>query len=112
MNPISKTVAIFACLFAAAASQADQVSFVYGNSSDTYTYRAAPYETFIVEIEGDGDTDVDLYIRAPNGEIVCRSVRPRDRERCAVTAGSRGGRYTVEVRNLGRLPNEVLVSVL
>lgn len=58
----------------------------------------------VVYVEGDGDTDLTLVVRDPFGGPACVQGGPGDVKMCAWSA-SRGGRYSVEVRNPGRVDN-------
>lgn len=58
----------------------------------------------VVYVEGDGDTDLMLTVRAPGGGPACSEMGPGDVKLCAWTA-VQGGRYAVEVRNTGRVDN-------
>lgn len=58
----------------------------------------------VVYVEGDGDTDLMLSVRAPGGNAACSEMGPGDVKLCAWTA-VQGGRYAVEVRNPGRVDN-------
>ncbi len=59
-----------------------------------------------VAIQGDGDTDVDLFVLDEMGNEICRRVGPTDREICAWTPRWTG-EFTVLLRNLGDRPNRV-----
>lgn len=80
-------------------------------SSHFLTYQAYSNELFRVTIDGDGDTDVDLIVRGPTGNVLCVADGPVDFESCLVRARSGGGQYSVELRNLGRVWNRVEVAV-
>jgi hypothetical protein len=75
-------------------------------STKSYTYSAWSGERFDVSISGDGDTDLDLRVRDPHGDIVCRGLGPTDDESCTVYARSAGD-YKVEIVNLGSVYNVV-----
>ena len=83
---------------------------VGAHSSKFYTYHAYPGETFRAVVSGDGDTDVDLFVRNGYGSLICRSDSAGDDESCTVYSAN-GGRYTIEVRNLGSLYNVVQLWV-
>jgi len=59
-----------------------------------------------VAIQGDGDTDVDLFVLDEMGTEICRRVGPTDREFCAWTPRWTG-EFTITLRNLGDRPNRV-----
>ena len=95
-----------AAAFSVLAEAATRDEFVAPNASKFYTYHADEDETFRVVIRGDGDTDVDLIVRGPSGNRMCQSLGSSDRERCVVTSPN-GGKYRIEVRNLGDVSNLV-----
>jgi hypothetical protein len=59
-----------------------------------------------VGIVGDGATDVDIYVRDENGNLIARGIGPTDIEFVTFTPRWTG-RFTIEVRNLGGTWNYV-----
>jgi hypothetical protein len=111
MTFLSKSTAtmLFSVLTAVccvSANAAYREGSVQANSSRYYTYTASPGETFVVRISGDGDTDVDLYVRDAAGRTVCSGTRAIDEERCSVHSPY-GGVYRIQLKNLGDVFNEV-----
>ena len=99
-------LALATALITSSASAAQRFTRLDGNATKVYTYTAAPGERFRVEISGDGDTDIDLFVRSPNGTMVCRGVSASDDEACSVYSPY-GGTYRIELKNLGYIYNEV-----
>lgn len=72
------------------------------------------YETFrggdIAEVglQGDGDTDVDLYIYDENGREICKSIRYDDTEYCEWYPAWTG-RFRIKVVNRGSVYNESVI---
>ncbi|MGZ8407002.1 MAG: hypothetical protein ACXWVJ_03140 [Caulobacteraceae bacterium] len=58
----------------------------------------------VVYVEGDGDTDLGLVVRGPDGNTACAQFGPGDVKLCAWTARA-AGRYSVEVSNRGAVAN-------
>lgn len=67
------------------------------------TFRAG--QPAVVYVEGDGDTDLSLRVGA-----ACRDVGPGDIKICAWTP-ARSQQVTVEVGNMGRVENRVVVGI-
>jgi hypothetical protein len=80
------------------------------HSSEFFVYRASAGETFEVDLIGDGRSDLDLVVRGPSGNVVCRALGPSDEESCRVFS-QEGGHYRVEVRNVGSVWNDFRVSM-
>lgn len=72
--------------------------------SDFHSLWCTAGETARISLRGNADTDIDLFVRAPDGRIVCREVGWGDREGCYFIAPQTGV-YRVEVRNLGDIVN-------
>ncbi len=63
----------------------------------------------VVFLEGDGDTDLSLSVKGPNGQTACSDSSPGDVKLCAWTPERRGG-YAVEVLNRGRVANRYALA--
>jgi hypothetical protein len=63
-----------------------------------------------VTVDGDGDTDLDLYVRAADGHLLDSDDDETD---FCVTSFfmARGGYIEIYVRNLGRVSNEYELTV-
>ena len=105
-----KRIATFSLALAAAsaftsANAAYRETVVSANGTNTFTYEASPGETFRARISGDGDSDLDLYVRGPRGRVVCSGVSPIDEEACTVFSPN-GGVYRIEVENVEPIANQ------
>lgn len=81
------------------------VARVRARGSDIYALTFPAGEKAMVVIAGDGDTDLDLYVRDENGGLIGSSTGRSDD--CVVEWYPRWtGRFTVEVRNPGSVYNE------
>lgn len=74
------------------------------NVQDIYRITFVGGEPAIVDLRGSGATNLDLFVYAENGSIVCSSRHSSDRETCewlpALTSA-----FLIEVRNLGSTAN-------
>lgn len=101
---------VAAALATTAANAAVRDFRVNGYATKVFTYRADPGELFRVEVRGDGDTDLDLFIHDDDGHLVCSRTAASDREICIIRARF-GGVYRIKVENLGRVYNEATLTV-
>jgi len=77
---------------------------VEANAMNRHTIYVRAGEYVALRINGDNDTDLDLFLADPEGEQVASDVSLDDDEFVSFTA-RRTGTYTVEVRNLGNVWN-------
>jgi len=98
--------------FAAGQVRADafETDRVNAHDTETWTYEAAESGWVVVSIEGDGDTDLDLYIRQENGRYVARNTNYSDEASVEFYAVA-GREYEFEVRNLGDVYNEYEIEI-
>jgi hypothetical protein len=75
------------------------------NASNTHRMRVRPGQYVCVQIDGDDDTDLDLFVYDPAGREVGRDISVDDEEEVCFTA-RRGGTYTIRVTNLGNVWNQ------
>jgi len=61
-------------------------------------------EFVIIELMGDGDTDLDMIVRDQNGHTICAADGPTDMEICRWKSAS-SGPVRIEVINLGSVHN-------
>lgn len=77
--------------------------------SHRFAERFEPGRPAVVYVEGDGDTDLTLQVRAPGGGVACADSSPGDVKMCSWTAREGGG-YAVEVLNRGRVENRYALA--
>lgn len=77
---------------------------VEANSSNRYTIHLRAGEYFALRINGDDDTDLDVFVRDPSGTEVAQDVSLDDDEFVSFTA-RQAGTYSIEIRNLGNVWN-------
>lgn len=77
---------------------------VRANSTDSFTETFRGGERAAVYVEGDGDTDLDLFVYDENGNMVCSDTDGTDRMLCAWTPRW-SGNFTIRVRNWGGVYN-------
>jgi hypothetical protein len=82
---------------------------VSANSVDVFTIRFRGYESAIVALRGDGDTDLDLYIYDDNGNLVARDDDYTDG--CVASWTPRyTGVFTIRVKNRGSVYNRYTLA--
>jgi hypothetical protein len=79
-----------------------EISPAYGSKTIPERYRGG--EIAILELSGDGDTDLDIYVYDAAGNLVAFGVGVSDRERVTFTPTVTGN-YRIEIRNLGGVFN-------
>ena len=75
------------------------------NSSNTHRMRVRRGQNVRVVVEGEGDTNLDLFVYDPYGVEVSRDTRPDD-SCVAYFRANAGGLYTMRVTNLGDVWNQ------
>ncbi len=81
---------------------------IKGYATDAYELDFQGGEQAIVELRGDGDTDLDLYVYDANGQLVASDTRRTDQ--CLATWTPRAtGTFTVKVKNLGSIHNRYVL---
>jgi hypothetical protein len=78
---------------------------VRANAVDSFTETFRGAERAAVYVEGDGDTDLDLFVYDENGNMVCSDTDGTDRMICAWTPRWTGN-FTIRVRNWGGVYNQ------
>lgn len=73
-------------------------------SSTTIFERYVGKQVAVLELKGDGDTDLDIYVYDAAGNLVAWGVGPTDRERVTFTPCVTGN-YRIVIRNLGGVWN-------
>ncbi len=83
---------------------------VSANAVRYHTYRMAAGETVRIELSGDGDTDLDMYVYSSDGVLIDKRESFSDSEVSYITA-NRAGTITIKVVNRGGVYNEYDLSV-
>jgi hypothetical protein len=82
----------------------ERYAYVYGNSNDIYDVNFIAGQLAEIAVNGDGDTDLDLYVFDSNGHLIAKDDDYTDR--CYVSwVPAWTGRYTVKVVNRGPIVN-------
>jgi hypothetical protein len=78
--------------------------------TDSYTRYFVAGEVVTVAVSGDGDTDLDIYVKCPCGDVVARDDDPTDD--CVVRfRAPESGTFTILVVNRGSLSNLYFIGV-
>lgn len=115
---ISNRLSTFVCVAAAgvlaflcATAQAGEVTgpnnyrdFVHAGATDFYMFVFEAGTPANVYVEGDHDTDLDLYVRDENGNEVCAENDATDVMICRWTPSSTG-EFSIRIENLGDVYN-------
>lgn len=117
MKTLSKTVALLAmfglCTLAHACPKGGSkwaTDRVEARSTDVYHVVLNGDELATITVDGDGDTDLDLYVYDENGNEVASDTDSTDY--CVARIVPRWtGKFTIEIRNLGRCYNEYEIEV-
>jgi hypothetical protein len=86
-----------------------QIDRVEAYSSTYYTLPCWGGQITGISIDGDNDTDLDLYVYDNRGNLLARGDSYSDFEEVFVTL-SRNQTLTIEVRNLGNVYNEFVIT--
>lgn len=86
-----------------------QVDRVEARCSNTYTLRVYEGQIVTIEIDGDDDTDLDLFVYSSAGQEIGRSDTYSDSESVSIRAGYNDV-LVIEVRNLGIVYNEFVIG--
>ena len=78
---------------------------IYAFHSLSYTINLTAGTRAEVQLKGDGDTDLDLYVYDSNGSLFAYDEHYTDSAYVTWTAGSTGS-YRIEIRNLGSIYNQ------
>ena len=93
-----------------ASEPAASVFEVGGGSVRYHTYRMFAGERVRIELSGDGDTDLDMYVYSSDGVLIDQLEGSSDFETSYIRA-NRSGTITVKVVNRGRVYNRYSLSV-
>ena len=78
---------------------------VNARASRYFTQETTPGTQLVISLVGDGDTDLDLFVRNRFGNTICSRTGETDRETCRISVNG-DGPFRIEVRNLGHVYNE------
>jgi hypothetical protein len=96
-------------LLASSTSNAD--IFEVGASSFRYhTYRMSAGERVRIELSGDGDTDLDMYVYSSDGSLIDQLESYADSETSYVSA-IRSGTIRIKVVNRGNVYNRYSLTI-
>jgi hypothetical protein len=85
------------------------VTKVNANSTDKFDVKFEGGKLARVEVKGDGDTDLDLYVYDESGNVVVKD--DDDTDHCIVTwTPSSSTKYTIRVVNRGRVYNQYTIT--
>jgi hypothetical protein len=117
MKPLALLLALPLALVAAAPASAapavasSAVDSVDAHSSDFWTLKLRADVTYTITVVGDGDTDLDGYLRDENGNSIDSDTDLTDVLVLSVTPRW-SGPFTLEIRNLGAVFNRYVLQVV
>jgi hypothetical protein len=113
-----KLVLVVAMLLVLGAGRVEQLARADGTNkttvvafgTDSYTRYFATGAIVSIGVRGDGDTDLDLYVRCPCDRVIAQDEDPTDR--CFVRfQAPESGFYSIRVVNRGPLSNAYRIAV-
>lgn len=107
---IPTAFAIGSFLGTAAAANSENMFRVNAYDTRYHYYNLNRGETVKVQLTGDGDTDLDLYVYDENGKLISKSETYSDREYAYITANMRTS-ITVKVVNRDDVYNDYDLTV-
>jgi hypothetical protein len=81
---------------------------VDARASRYFTQDVTPGTLLVISLVGDGDTDLDLFVRNRFGQTICSRTGDSDRETCRINVNG-DGPFRIEVRNLGGVYNDFML---
>ena len=87
-----------------------KTSSVSAHSTDVYHVNLRGYESTLITLRGDHDTDLDLYVYDENGNLVDSDNDYSDNCICEVTPKWTGN-FTIKVVNRGSVYNRYTLEV-
>jgi hypothetical protein len=98
-------------LSGAARADGGNVTRVRAGGTDVYTRYWSAGNTVRIAVSGDGDTDLDLYVYSPGGNLIAKDDDNSDD--CIVQFRSPySGYYTIKVVNRGSVYNQYTIVVV
>jgi hypothetical protein len=85
------------------------VEQVKANITDVYNLSFIAGQEAIVDVKGDGDTDLDLYIYDSSGNLITKDEDYTDH--CVARWTPKWtGKFTIKVKNRGGVPNDYVMT--
>jgi hypothetical protein len=81
---------------------------VLANSTDSYAVSLRAQERTYIEVYGDGDTDLDLYVYDENGNLIVKD-ESSSYNAAVYLVPKWTGRFYVKVKNCGRVYNDYMI---
>src|SRR4051812_22017505 len=105
-------VATFGLLVAAPAAKAADARrvTVQGFETESFTVRMTSGD-HLLTVAGDGDTDLQIRVYNESGRLIAKGTNDGGVTYTTITAPPGGGKVTVEVTNLGLLPNTFRIAI-
>jgi hypothetical protein len=92
------------------ALQQRRVDRVEAYSTDVWNLRLPAGELSFITVDGDGDTDLDAYLYDENGNLIDSDTDLTDY--CIVQVTPKwSGSFRLEIKNLGRVWNEYVLTL-
>ena len=89
----------------------DQTETVKANASDIYNVTLKKGETFYIDVAGDGDTDLVLFVYDENDNMGDSDVEGDDECLCVVTP-KWTGKFKIKIKNYGNVYNRYHFYIL
>jgi hypothetical protein len=110
---VFSAVAVLASTFpsahAGSISPGRRVDQVKANKSDLYQVTFIAGQTAVVDVRGDGDTDLDLYIYDSSGNLITKDEDFTDH--CVARWTPKWtGKFTIEIKNRGGVANNYVIT--
>jgi hypothetical protein len=103
------TVGLMVAAPAAKAADAQRVT-VFGGDTESFTVRMSAGD-HLLTVAGDGDTDLQIRVYNEFGRLIAKGTNSGGITYTTITAPPGGGKVTVEVTNLGLLPNTFKIAI-
>jgi hypothetical protein len=85
------------------------VEQVKANITDVYNLSFIAGQEAIVDVKGDGDTDLDLYIYDSSGNLITKDEDYTDH--CVARWTPKWtGKFTIKIKNRGGVPNSYVMT--
>lgn len=84
--------------------------YIAAESTKMFSFQFMADDVVIVEVKGDGSTDLDLYVYGENHEEITKDMDSTDKCKC-IFIPQRGVEYSIEIRNIGYNTNYSKIHV-